>query len=137
MRTTIGTVLVALVVLGMPLVTSAQRAKAPRGSTPPKAAVVVKTTGDQLTFEPAKVEIRRGQSVEWQNLSNQLHTVTADPAKATNKADVVLPKGAPVFDSGFMKPNENFLHRFTVPGTYRYVCTLHEAQGMIGEVVVK
>ncbi len=98
---------------------------------------VVKMVGDQLTFDPPKLEIRRGQTVEWQNQSNQLHNVVDDAAKATNKADVSLPATAKPFDSGFLKPGQNFSQRFTVRGTYHYVCTLHEIQGMKGEIVVK
>jgi plastocyanin len=100
-------------------------------------AVVVKMVGDQLVFNPPSVVIRRGQTVEWQDQSNQLHNIVDDAAKATNKADVALPKGASPFDSGFLKPGQSYSHRFTVRGTYRYVCTLHEVQGMKGEIVVK
>ncbi len=98
---------------------------------------IVKMVGDQLTFDPPKLEIRRGQTVEWQNQSNQLHNVVDDAAKATNKADVSLPATAKPFESGFLKPGQNFSQRFTARGTYHYVCTLHEIQGMKGEIVVK
>jgi plastocyanin len=90
-----------------------------------------------LTFNPPKLVIRRGQTVEWQNQSNQLHNVVDDATKATNKADVRLPAGVPPFGSGLLRPGQNYSHRFTVRGTYRYVCTLHEAQGMKFEIVVK
>ena len=30
-----------------------------------------------------------------------------------------------------------FSHTFKVPGTYRYYCTLHEGNGMVGEVIVR
>ena len=100
-------------------------------------AVVVKMAGDQLVFNPPSIVIRRGQTVEWRDQSNQLHNIVDDAAKATNKADVELPKGAAPFDSGFLKPGQGYSHRFTVRGTYRYVCTLHEVQGMKGEIVVK
>ncbi len=103
-----------------------------------RAPVVVKMYGDNLTFDPPLVTVRRGQTVEWQNLSRgMIHTVTADPAKADNKADVGLPPQAKPFDSGYMKPGDSFRHTFTVRGTYRYVCVTHEAQRMVGQVVVK
>ncbi len=121
-------------VAGLPAASAqAHRPTTKAGSTP----VIVKTVGDQLTFDPPRLVIRRGQTVEWQNQSNQLHTVVDDASKAANKADVGLPNGAEAFSSEFLKPGDNYTHRFTVRGTYRYVCTLHEVQGMKGEIVVK
>ena len=57
--------------------------------------------------------------------------------KATNAADVELPSGAKPFDSGYLNPGRAYTHLFRTPGTYRYVCTLHEVQHMIGQVIVK
>ena len=103
-----------------------------------KPAVVVNMTGELLVFEPAVIEIRAGQTVTWTNSSSrEVHTVTADPRQATNGQDVELPKGAQPFDSGYMKPGQTYQHTFRKPGTYRYVCTLHEAQRMIGTIIVK
>ncbi len=112
---------------------ASSRSPARRAATP----VTVKMVGDQLTFDPPRVVVRRGQTVEWRNQGNQIHNILDDAAKATNKADVGAPAGATPFDSGLLKPGQNYSHRFTVRGTYRYVCTLHEAQGMKGEIVVK
>jgi hypothetical protein len=36
-----------------------------------------------------------------------------------------------------MQPGQTFAHTFTVPGVYRYVCTLHETAGMKGVIIVK
>ncbi len=106
--------------------------------TSAQTPVVVKMSGDNLTFDPPTVTIRRGQTVEWQNNSHGLiHTVTDDTKQAQNKADVSLPPGAKPFDSGYMKPGDSFKHTFTTRGTYRYVCITHEPQKMVGEVVVK
>jgi plastocyanin len=55
---------------------------------------------------------------------------------AANPKDALLPKGAKPFNSGFLKAGQVYRHRFTVPGTYRYFCLLHEAAGMVGTVVV-
>jgi len=100
-------------------------------------AVVVDMTGSLLVFEPATIVIKAGQTVVWKNSSREVHTVTADPAQATNRQDVELPKGAQRFDSGFLNPTQTYEHTFTTPGTYRYVCTLHEVQRMIGQIIVK
>ncbi len=113
-------------------------AQAGRGSKARQSATaVVKMTGDLMTFDPPRLVIRLGQSVDWQNQSNQLHNVVADATKANPKTDVELPKGAAPFGSALLKPGDHFTHRFTTRGTYRYVCTMHEVQGMKGEIVVK
>ncbi len=114
--------------------TSRKAARAHTGAAP----VIVKMVGDNLTFDPSTVTIRRGQTVEWQNQSRGLiHTVTADPQKVQDKANVKVPAGAGTFDSGYMKPGDTFRHTFTTRGTYKYVCVTHEVQRMFGEVVVR
>ena len=99
--------------------------------------VVVDMTGSLLVFEPATIEVRAGQTVVWKNSSREVHTVTADPGQATDAQDVELPKGAQRFDSGFLNPSQTYEHTFKTPGTYRYVCTLHEVQRMVGQVIVR
>lgn len=92
---------------------------------------------DQNRFEPQTLTVRVGQTVTWNNSSAAVHTVTDDPGLAAKPVDVALPKGAKPFNSGFLKAKAVFKHRFTVPGTYRYFCILHEGLGMVGTVVVK
>jgi plastocyanin len=99
-------------------------------------AFVVDMT-DELTFEPATVTVTAGDTLEWRNPSSVGHTVTADPQKAADPDNVVLPEGAEPFDSGMIGPDGTFTYTFTVPGRYRYVCLPHEAAGMIGEVIVE
>ena len=115
---------------------------APSSASPAAAgqiqpAVVVDMTGSLLVFEPALIEVKAGQTVVWKNSSREVHTITADPGQATNAQDVELPKGAKRFDSGYLNPTQSYEHTFRTPGTYRYVCTLHEVQRMIGQIVVK
>lgn len=98
-------------------------------------AAVVEMT-DELTFEPARITVRAGDTVEWRNPSRVPHTVTADPAKAQDPEHVQLPEGAETFDSGVVQPEETFRYTFEVPGQYQYFCIPHEAQGMVGEVTV-
>ncbi len=98
---------------------------------------VVDMSGELLVFDPPTITIKAGETVEWKNSSREVHTVTADPRKATNAQDVELPKSAKPFDSGYLNPGQTYRHLFRTPGTYRYVCTLHEVQQMIGQVIVK
>lgn len=99
-------------------------------------AVVVKMTDKPPMYQPLKLSIKVGQTVEWVNNAETLHSVTADPDSAQKPGDVSLPRGAKPFDSGFMKPGATFDYTFTVPGTYKYLCLPHEKDGMIGTVVV-
>lgn len=99
--------------------------------------VVVKMTDKPPRFVPENVTIKVGDTVQWINNAKSLHSATFNPAHAQNPADVSLPKGAKPFDSGFMAPGAKYSHKFTVPGTYKYVCIPHEKDGMKGEVIVK
>jgi len=120
-----------------------KKEKAAPGSSSPaaasriKPAVVVDMTGSLLVFQPATIKVKAGQTVMWKNSSREVHTVTADPSVAVNPKDVALPKGAKQFDSGYLNPGKTYEQTFRTPGTYRYVCTLHEAQRMIGQIIVK
>jgi len=100
------------------------------------AAAFVKMT-DLLQFDPKVVTIKAGQTVAWYNQSVLKHTVTADPSKAANLADVQLPDGAEPFDSDLISPKATYQRTFSVPGKYRYFCIPHEATGMVGQVVVE
>lgn len=88
------------------------------------------------SFSPDSVTIRAGQTVEWRNTSLITHTVTDDPKRAEAPADAGLPAGAQPFDSGDIPAGKVYLRRFPVAGTYRYFCTHHESDGMVGTIVV-
>lgn len=131
--------LVGLGVLGIGVVIAIAafvglRLKSAAASTTP---IVVKMIDMPATYEPAKLTIRVGETVEWKNLGNSVHHASSDPSEAVNPADVSNPPGAKPFDSGFLQPGQSFTYTFTAPGTYRYICAPHETSGMTGEVVVK
>jgi plastocyanin len=108
----------------------------PAHIVPPPPAVDALVTMQGVTFTPATIRIRPGQTVQWRNTSIMTHTVTADPRLAANAANVQLPQGAPTFHSGTVRAGQVWSYTFTVPGIYRYVCLPHERQGMVGTVVV-
>jgi plastocyanin len=87
-------------------------------------------------FVPATVNIGVDDTVKWTNTGIITHTVTLDPAQATKAENVALPAGVAPFGSENMEEDATFSHTFTVKGTYKYVCKMHEAMGMIGTVVV-
>jgi plastocyanin len=100
-------------------------------------AVVVKMSDKPPKFLPDTVTIKSGETVEWVNTAKTLHSVDADKDMVQRPQDVVLPKGAKPFDSGFMQPGATFDYTFTVPGTYQYTCVPHEKDHMNGTVIVK
>lgn len=111
----------------------AQRAEGP-GEAGDVAAEVGMT--NQLAFTPDTVRIEVGETVRWRNSSDLIHTVTADPDKASDSGNVSLPEGADTFDSGNLEPGATFERTFSQPGTYQYFCIPHEGAGMIGWVIV-
>jgi plastocyanin len=99
-------------------------------------AVIIKMLDVPPVFQPARVTIKAGETVEWQNVGNEVHHATSDPSAAISAKDISDPPGARPFDSGFIRPGETFSYTFTTPGLYRYTCAVHETKGMIGEVLV-
>jgi plastocyanin len=107
---------------------------------PAKAAgnpVVVKMADTAPFYTPAKVAIKVGDTVQWVNGGETVHSVSTSVANAQDRRDASMPKGAIAFDSGFIPPGGNYSYTFTVPGTYRYFCLPHEKAGMVGVIVVK
>jgi plastocyanin len=105
-----------------------------RGASTP---VVIKMTDKQPFYTPEKVSIKVGDTVQWVNDGQTVHSVSTTVANAQNPKDTSMPKGAQAFDSGFIPPGGDFSYTFTVPGTYKYFCLPHEKAGMVGVIVVK
>ena len=105
----------------------------------PAAAVTPRGTVSMsdMGFLPATITVNAGEKVVWRNSSSVIHNVVADPTKALYRIDVKLPAGASPFDSGMLQPGQSFSRVFDQPGTYRYVCTLHEGNGMKGVIIVR
>jgi nitrite reductase (NO-forming) len=90
-----------------------------------------------IGFVPPTLVVNVGERVVWKNGSAVTHNVIADPAKALYRVDVKLPSRVKPFGSEYLQPGQSFSHVFETPGIYRYVCTLHEASGMKGIIIVK
>ncbi len=88
-------------------------------------------------FLPATVTIKAGEWVEWvaEDPLHQ-HSITTDPSQVENRRLVQIPPGAKPFTSPLLDPGKTYRVRFTVPGTYKYVCPPHEHSNMVGEVIV-
>ncbi|MGH7915504.1 MAG: cupredoxin domain-containing protein, partial [Candidatus Binataceae bacterium] len=107
----VSAALAALVMIAafVPSMAAAKTVEVKMSDTPPK-------------FIPSTITIQKGDTVEWNNNAASLHSVTTNSAVAQDPKDVSLPKGAKPFDSGFMPPGQKWSYKFTVPGTYKYLC---------------
>lgn len=74
------------------------------------AAALASVTIDDFKFRPATLTIAAGQTVRFVNRDGEAHTVTA------------LDRS---FDSGGLDTGQAWVHRFTRPGRYAYICALH------------
>jgi plastocyanin len=79
---------------------------------------VVQVTIRGMQYEPARVEIKSGGTVEWKNDDITPHTVTCAS-----------------FDSGSIGPDESWRHTFTSADEINYACTFHP--GMKGVILVR
>jgi len=77
------------------------------------------TMAKSYRFEPKAIQIEAGETVTWTNDDNFTHKVQGD-----GRQDHEVGKG------------ESVSIAFDEPGTYHYVCTLHE-RDMDGTVIVK
>ncbi|WP_253736765.1 halocyanin domain-containing protein [Halohasta salina] len=89
-----------------------------------RSAVTVDVgAGDGFAFDPAAIRVSVGTTVrwEWTGRGGQHNVVEEDG----------------VFESEYyFDEGETFSHTFGEPGVYRYVCTPHQTQGMLGAVEV-
>ena len=70
-------------------------------------------------YIPANITVKAGTVVTWTNADSAPHTATASDKS---------------FDSGNFEKGESYSYTFSKPGTYEYICTLH--QYMKGKVTV-
>ena len=104
---------------------------------------------DQLAFVPERIEVAPGDTIVWENVGSQGHSVTA--------YEDSIPEGAAYWasggfdaeqaardayefggsiDSGNVQAGEPYSHTFETEGTHEYFCIPHESAGMVGQVVV-
>lgn len=104
---------------------------------PPDAPIGGVVTMGSMSFDPPTITITVGEQVLWKNESAYFHNVVDDPERVLNRVDVSFPSGSIPFGSPLVQPGTSFYHVFDKPGTYHYVCVLHESNGMRGTVIVK
>ena len=79
--------------------------------------------GDNF-FSPASLTINAGDTVEWTNNGNVVHTATSDSTPSA------------AFNSGNLSRGDKFSLRLGTPGTYEYSCRIHGVS-MSGTIIVR
>lgn len=72
------------------------------------APAIVHVVMRNMKFNPATVEVKRGDVVEWKNEDITPHTVTSAS-----------------FDSASIDPDKSWKHTFSEAGNFAYNCTFH------------
>lgn len=71
-------------------------------------------------FAPMTLSVSAGTTVTWHNDDEEPHTVVSQDG---------------LFRSAAIDGGESFSFKFSKPGTYKYLCTIHPR--MVGTIVVK
>lgn len=87
------------------------------------ASTNIVSASNELVFSPASLTTQVGAVVEFRNTGTVAHTATFQGATDGCLSDAALAPGA------------TWAVKFTAPGTYNYLCTIH-APSMNGEVTV-
>jgi plastocyanin len=88
------------------------------------ASAATPATGDSVdiknfSFEPASLTIKAGTTVTWHFEDSAAHTVKAADGSFTSPA---------------LSGGKTYTHKFTTPGKYPYICSIH--QYMTGTIIV-
>ncbi|MDB5449370.1 MAG: hypothetical protein JWQ52_498 [Phenylobacterium sp.] len=77
-------------------------------------------TIQNFDFHPMAITVPVGATVTWKNLDGEPHTVTSTDGS---------------FRSDALDDDDTYRFRFTKPGVYKYLCTIHPR--MVATVTVK
>ena len=103
---------------------------------PSEHTVIIRMT-DEMKFIPRNPTITAGDTVIWLNEGSILHTATDKPGTAGVNEHNILPDGADPWDSGLLESGHSYRVVFNTAGNYTYLCSVHEALGMVGQLTVR
>ncbi len=89
-------------------------------SAPAMAADADTVTIKNFDYAPMALTVTAGTTVTWKNEDGEPHTVVSVDG---------------LFRSAALDTGETFAYKFTKPGVYKYVCTIHPK--MVATVTVK
>ena len=102
---------------------SASAAATPSASASATDEGVILRAGD-FSFAPRTVTIKAKEVLSIRNSGRTAHTVTAKPGQQVS------------FDIALDEPGGRATFSTSIPGSYEFVCTIHESRGMTGTLVV-
>lgn len=102
-------------------------------AAPAKPQAIIITDGAR--FAPATLSGRVGEAIIWHNRSQDRHSIVVGPASADSRAGVAA-DGAEELRSGELFHNQRWSHTFERAGSYRFTCTIHEGEDMVGVLTV-
>lgn len=127
------------------------------GATSISCGDIVKHDAGYMRFTPGKLTIHTNDTVVWTQLNPMMiHTVTF-PESGQPIPDFILPdltinpvaaapaplgpvgsfyNGTGFYNSGVLEPGQSYSLMFTKPGTYEYLCLIHDEMGMTGNITV-
>jgi plastocyanin len=98
---------------------------------------------DELTFEPAQIEVSKGTTVTWENVGAIGHSVTAYEGEIPESAAYFASgefdsedAARDAYPEGDIPEGEAYEHTFETTGTFEYFCIPHEMNGMVGKIKV-
>ncbi|MEJ2310379.1 MAG: plastocyanin/azurin family copper-binding protein [Gammaproteobacteria bacterium] len=92
----------------------------PMAQQPAEPSESASVTIRQMQFIPARVVVRKGGTVTWNQVDTMPHTVTARDGS---------------FGSQQLGASQSFSQLFDTPGTYSYYCSIHPSMQAVVEVV--
>jgi plastocyanin len=95
----------------------------------------VEVSVQDSSFNPLVVEAQAGDTIRFTNEGTLTHTVTG--YQSANNKPRRCPAGATTIASGSMGGGSTYEVTLNAPGVYDYFCKPHEAQGMVGSIVVR
>jgi plastocyanin len=105
---------------------------------------------DGLVYDPDSLTVAPGDTVVWENVGEQGHSVTAYEDSIPDAAeywasggfdseqaarDAYSPSGG-IEDAGNVPSGESWSHTFETEGVHEYFCIPHEAGQMVGQIEV-
>ena len=105
----------------------------PKADGPSKQAASAKII--DTDFRPVKLVVAVGTTIEWKQVGDQPHSVTA----ADDSFDS-SPECGPLESENCLGEGDRFAHTFEEAGKYTYYCRVHglpDGTGMVGTLVVR
>jgi len=79
------------------------------------------------TFDPESLTIKKGDSVQWNFINGENHSVVSNAVEDGSAGDL--------FDSGVIDTGGLYIRKFDTVGTFAYHCDAH--QTMTGTIIVE